>query len=439
MFKRLNIAVLILSSLVATTSSAEDLMQVYDMALKSDPQLLAERASRQAVGELREQAKAQYLPEIGLSANDSQTWDDISNSNQSRNYDYNSYGYSLSLTQPLYRRQNSIQKEQADIANIGADASYKIIEQELIIRVSERYFDFLSSQDELTFALAEHESIEQQLDQTQQRFDVGMSTITDVVESQAAFDLSNATVISAENELANSKERLRETAGIYIDKLATLKEGSPLVRPVPEDINAWSDVALKQNPSLAVARAAVDDAGQTIELQRSGHYPTLDLVGQAGYNSQDDTTLGGSSDIQSEMVGLRLNLPIYEGGAVSSRTRESEHRLDQAMQNEEQQRRLVVRVSRESYNSVISGISRVEALKQAVKSNQQALESTEAGYDVGTRTTVDVLNVRSSLYRGLRDYSSSRYEYILAGLRLKQAAGTLSVDDLQRLNKWLGD
>jgi len=198
-------------------------------------------------------------------------------------------------------------------------------------------------------------------------------------------------------------------------------------------------VALKQNPTLVVAHSAVNNAAQTIELQRSGHYPTLDIVGQAGYNSQNDSLIGGDSRSHNQSLSLQLNLPIYEGGAVTSRTRESGFRLDQAMQNEEQQRRLITRLSRESYNSVISGISRVEALKQAVKSNEKALESTEAGYEVGTRTTVDVLNVRSNLYRGLRDYASSRYDYILSSLRLKQAAGTLSVADLKQLNQWLGN
>lgn len=439
MFKRLKLAVLIVASFVTTVSSAEDLIQVYDMALKSDPQLLAEASSRQAVAELNEQAKARFLPVVGLSANDSQNWADVSSSTNNKNYDYNSYGYTLSVTQPIYRRQNSIQQQQADIAIDSAEASYKIAEQELIIRVAEGYFDFLSRQDELTFAIAEQKSIAQQLDQTQQRFDVGMSTITDVVESQAAFDLSNATVITAKNELANSKERLRETAGTYIESLAALKEESPLVRPEPEDINAWSEVALKQNPTLVVAHSAVNNAAQTIELQRSGHYPTVDIVGQAGYNSQNDSLIGGDSRSHNQSLSLQLNLPIYEGGAVTSRTRESGFRLDQAMQNEEQQRRLITRLSRESYNSVISGISRVEALKQAVKSNEKALESTEAGYEVGTRTTVDVLNVRSNLYRGLRDYASSRYDYILSSLRLKQAAGTLSVADLKQLNQWLGN
>jgi len=425
--------------LTTRVASSEDLVQAYAMALESDPQLLAEVASRKAVGELEQQANARFLPEVGLSANNGHNWQDTSSATNPRDYDYNSHGYTLSITQPLYRRQNLVQKEQASIAIDSAQASYQIVEQALIVRTAERYFDVLGREDDVTFAIAERESIAKQLDQTQQRFDVGLATITDVVESQAAYDLANATVISANNELANSKERLRETSGRYLDSLSALKMESPLVSPEPEDINQWSELALVQNPNLIVAKKAVDNAGQNIELQKSGHYPSLDIVGQSGYNSQSDSLFGGSSGTQQESISLQFNLPIYSGGSVQSRTRESQHRLDQAMQNEEQQRRLVIRQSRESYNGVMSGISRVTALKQAVISNEKALESTTAGYEVGTRTTVDVLNVRSSLFKARRDYASSRYDYILSSLRLKQAAGTVSADDLTQINQWLGE
>jgi len=438
MLKRLKLTLVILSSTIITPSYAEDLMQVYNMALENDPQLLAEASSRLAVGELEQQAKARFLPQVGLSANRSRQWNDTSASQNSGKFKSDNHGYTLDVTQPIYRRANFIQQAQADIAMDSAEASYHVAEQALIIRVAERYFDFLGREDDLTFALAERESIAKQLEQTQQRFDVGIATITDVVESQAAYDLANASVIEAENQLANSKESLRETAGSYSDSLAKLKDESPLVAPEPADINTWSEVALQQNPTIVVAKSAVEDAEQTIELQKSGHYPTLDLVGSSSYNSQGDSLFNGSNNTKQRSISLQLNLPLYEGGAVLSRTRAAQHRLNQSMQNEEQQRRQVVRQSRESYNSVMAGISRVEALKQAVKSNEKALESTEAGYQVGTRTTVDVLNVRSSLFRALRDYASSRYAYILSSLRLKQAAGTLSVEDLNEINKWLG-
>jgi len=443
MIKRLsfNLATLLLVLISSTAVMAEDLLDVFAMSLKTDPQLLAESSSRQAVAELESQAKALFLPQVGLSANAGRVWQDTSSSQNfvSGKRQSDEHGYSLSITQPLYRRQNFVQREQADIAIESAQASYQIVEQALIVRVAERYFDALGRDDDVTFAIAEREAITQQLEQTQQRFDVGLATITDVVESQAAYDLANASVISAENELANSRERLRETSGSYSQSLSQLKPESPLVSPEPENIDEWSNVALSQNPSLLVAKSAVDNAGQNIELQKTGHYPTLDIVGQKSYNSQSDSSFGGSSKTDQESIGLQFNLPIYSGGSVQSKTRESEHRLNQAMQNEEQQRRSVVRQSRESYNGVISGISRVKALKQAVASNEKALESTEAGYEVGTRTTVDVLNVRRDLFRARRDYASSRYDYILSSLRLKQAAGTISVDDLNKINQWLGE
>ncbi len=447
--KRLKLSIILIASLFSTATVAEDLLQVYRLALRSDPQLLAEAASRQAVGELDDQAHSRFLPQLGLGADAGYTWQDISSSGQSSGKrDFDSSGYTLSITQPIYHKQNFIQQAQADIAIEGASASYQVAEQALIVRVAERYFDVLGRQDDVTFAIAEREAIARQLDQMQQRFDVGISTITDVVESQAAYDLANASVINAENQLANSGERLRETAGKYVDSLTALEGETPLVSPEPTNINDWSDVALLQNPSLLVSRSQVETANQTIELQRSEHYPTLDLVGQKSYSYQGDGSLnnngfgsssfGGSRSTDQDSLSLQFNLPIDVSGGVRSRTREAGYRLDQSMQNEEQQRRAVMRLTRESYNSVMSGISRVKALRQAVVSNEKALESTTAGYEVGTRTTVDVLNVRRDLFRARRDYAQSRYDYIVNTLRLKQAAGTIGVDDLAIINEWLG-
>lgn len=436
--KKIAINAFIASSLLVSQAWAENLIDVFELSLSSDPQLLAEAASRQAVGELDDQATANFLPQVDLTANTGKTWVDASSQSFGGQTEYNDHGYTLSLVQPLYRRQNFVQKEQADIAIEGADASYVAAEQSLIVRVSERYFGVLGAEDDLTFSLAEREAIAKQLEQTQQRFDVGMATITDTTEAQAAFDLANAAVIAAENALANANEQLRETSGKYINELTGLQSDSPLVSPEPEDINQWSQTALVQNPSLMVAKSNVDSAAQTIELQKSGHYPSLDLVAQKNYASQSDGNFSGSSKTHTEAIGLQFNLPIYAGGAVVSRTREAGYRLDQAMQNEEQQRRSVTRQTRESFNGVMSGISRVQALKQAVVSNEKALESTQAGYEVGTRTTVDVLNARRNLFSARRDYARSRYDYILNTLRLKQAAGIVTVEDLVQINSWLG-
>lgn len=427
--------------LVSANSSAEDLLEVYQLALKNDPQLLAEFSSQQAVGELDAQSRANFMPTLGLNVNTGHTWQDTSSKasgafNFGGNRKFNSHGYALTLTQPLYKKQNTIQKDKAGIAIEQAAAQYALVNQSLMVRVAERYFDVLSKQDDETFALAEREAIALQLEQTTQRFDVGIATITDVTESQAAYDLANATVISAENEVKNSKERLREPLGQYIDDLAPLNDDAELVRPQPEDIEQWSVNALEYNPAIAVAQLTVSDSKKLIELQKSGHYPTLDFVASQSYDSSNGGNFGGSETHQTAL-GLQFNLPIDVSGRVRSQTREAGHRLSQTMQNEEQQRRSVVRQSREAYNGVMSGISRVEALKQAVVSNEKALESTEAGYEVGTRTTVDVLNVRRDLFRARRDYTSARYDYILSSLRLKQAAGIIEQADLEHINEWL--
>ncbi|HCD05592.1 MAG TPA: type I secretion protein TolC, partial [Methylophaga sp.] len=202
-------------------------------------------------------------------------------------------------------------------------------------------------------------------------------------------------------------------------------------------IDEWSEQAIVMNPVLLAAGSNVDLARENIEFERSGHYPTLDLVAQKGYTSQSDSNLSGSNKTHQRILGLQVNIPIYAGGVVSSRTREASFRLDEAMQNEEEQRRAIMRQTRAAYNSVMSGISRVNALQQAVYSNQKALESTEAGFQVGTRTTVDVLNARRELFSALRDYSRSRYEYVVNTLRLKQAAGIVSLNDIEQINQWL--
>jgi len=436
--KRLALSAMLATAIMSPQVWAEDLIDVFTLSLKSDPQLLAEAASRLAVGELDDQAVANFLPQVDLTANTNKTRVDASAQNFGGQTDYNNHGYTLSLVQPIYRRENFVQKTQAEIAIDGASYSYAVAEQSLILRVAERYFAVLGAEDDLTFAVAEKEAIAKQLEQIQQRFDVGMATITDVTEAQAAFDLASAAVIEAENALANANEQLRETTGQYVEDLAELEAASPLVSPEPANINEWSETALTQNPSIMVARANVNTAEQTIELQKSGHYPSLDLVAQKSYDSQSDGNFSGSSQTHTDVIGIQLNVPIYEGGAVVSRTREASYRLDEAMQNEEQQRRFVTRQTRESYNGVISGISRVQALKQAVVSNEKALESTQAGYEVGTRTTVDVLNARRNLFSARRDYARSRYDYILNTLRLKQAAGIVTVEDLQQINTWLG-
>lgn len=436
-FKQLIICCGLFVSGILSAQADQDLVQTFDLAVNTDPQLQAQIAVQRATQELAEQADALFLPEIGLSADASKIRTDTISQRFGGQADFIERGYTLALIQPLYRRNNFVQSRQADIAIDREVAGFQFVQQGLIVRVAESYFNVLGAQDDLTFAKAEKEAISKQLEEAEQRFEVGLATIIDVTEAQAAFDIASAAVIAAENALLNSKELLRETAGLYPQKLSPLIADTPLLRPDPADINQWSEVALLQNPSLHVVGKDVELAKENIEFQRSGHYPTLDLVAQAGFVEQTDSNLSGSSETNQELIGLQFNLPIFAGGSVSSRTREAGFRLNESMEIEEQQRRAVVRETRAAYNSVMSGISRVEALEQAVTSNEKALEATEAGFEVGTRTTVDVLNARRELFSAKRDFARSRYDYIVNTLRLKQAAGIVSFNDLQQINLWL--
>jgi outer membrane protein len=435
--KQFAITISLIAVLSSSMSRADDLIEVFERALTSDPQLLAEAASQRAVSELDSQATARFLPQISLSASNGKVRRRSSAMTFGGNNEYNSHGYTLSLIQPIYRPESLIKSTQAEIAIETAQANYMIAEQDFLLRVAEQYFNFLARQDEVGFAVAKKEANTKQLEQVQLRFDLGLATITDLSESQAGLDLANADLILAFNALDNSKEYLRETSGLYWERLAPLQNEIPLVKPEPENIEQWVKAALVNNLSLRVAKKLKEDAEQVISLERSGHFPSLDLVGEKSYTSQSESNFGGSTKVHQDTLSLRFKLPLFEGGNVLSKTREARHRMDQAMQNEEKHRRLVIRQSREAYNGVVSGISRVKALRQALLSGKQALVSTEAGYEVGTRTTVDVLNVRRDFFKAKIDYSSSMYDYILSSLRLKQSAGTLRRNDLLHINQWL--
>ena len=414
--------------LVATApaASAENLLEVFRFALTSDPEFLAAGADHRAALEIRPQARAALLPNARISA--ATQW----NERQLRR-DFRSDNATLNVEQPIYRRDRRIALAQADSRIARADALYAAARQDLAVRVAERYFGVLEAEDELGFARATLEAFEQQLAQSRQRFEVGLIPMTDVEEAKAGFDLSRAQLIAAENALDIAGEALRETTGRYEEKLAPLTE-MHLVTPKPEDIDEWTEIALERNLRLLAARHDTETARREIERIQASHSPTLDAVGSFGLN---DSMSGGGENRRAN-IGLRLNLPLYAGGSVLSRTRESRHRHQRALDVLERERRRAQRETRNAYLGVNSGISRVRALEQAVRSNRAAAEAIEAGFQVGTRTSVDVLNAQRDLFRARRDLSEARYGYILDVLRLKRAAGTLSEDDLQLISIWLG-
>ena len=420
------------------SSFAEDLLSVYQSAIQNDSQFRAAQAAYQAQLELKNQNFASFLPTISASAHYTQREDETITASSTLN-EYDTNGYSLNLTQPLYRHANYVGLNQADAQVAQASAIFEGEKQNLILRVATQYFSVLAAVDDLEFAKAERISIREQLVQTQQRFNVGLIAITDVHEAQARYDQAVARAIVAENTLAISHETLREITATSYSALTPLSVKHPLVKPEPADIKQWVKTANTQNSLLLANRKGVEVAQTEVALQRAGHYPTLDLTASHTYTDYDEGFIigGGAQERNNNAISLQLNIPIYQGGLVNSLTRAAAYRLTEAREKLEQQKRATERQTRSSYLSVIANISQVKALKQALASSDIALEATTAGFEVGTRTAVDVLDSQRELFGAKRDYAQVRYNYVLETLKLKLAAGTLSPQDIKQLNPWL--
>lgn len=410
--------------LIASSAHSESLMAIHSLAVGNDPQYKAAEAGLAAAQEALPQSRANFLPSLSASASHTEDFDSSVDA-------YNSY--SLALRQPIYEHGSFVQRRSAKSAVAQAEAVFRSAEQTLIVDVATSYFNVLSAQDNLQFAEAEKRSNARQLDQTQQRFDVGLVAITDVHESRAAYDISVAQAIEAQNLLDAAGEGLREITGRYHDSLDTLSEDMPLVPPTPIDLQDWTELALTQNPDLMAAMQATEQAQENVNAQRSDNYPTVDLS-LVHSDTDNDRFIAGTD---STTATLSLNLALYSGGRTQSGITQAREFLKQSRQALEQARRSTQRTVRNAYRGVLSGISRVNALKQALVSSQSALRAAEAGYEVGTRTTVDVLVARRNLFSAQRDYSQSRYNYLLDTLRLQQAAGSLTTQNLKTVSDWL--
>lgn len=436
--RRMNrsIKVLILSGgLLATQAAcADDLADMYRKALAADPDYLAASAAHLAALEAKPQSRAALLPEVGLSGSASRERFDPRTSGQTT-YATNQT-YSINLRQPVFRRERFIQLRQADSRIAQADAVFEAAQQDLILRVATRYFDVLGARDNLAFVRADKAALTRTLDQAQQRFEVGLAAITDTLKAQAAYDIALSDEISAEQQLDDAHEALRELTGAMPETLARLGDTLPLQPPEPADQDTWVESAIGQNPLMLAAQAATETAKREIQVRNSGHYPALDLT--AGYSYRDSNFSGVIPlERNDSSVGLELSVPLYQGGAVTSRTREQRHLYEQAVEEQERQYRSTERQTRDNYRGVVSGISRVNALERAIESNQKAYEAAKSGFDVGTRDIVDVLDAQRELLRARRDHARSRYDYLLSTLRLKQAAGILTGDDLMQINAML--
>ncbi|MFO1358919.1 TolC family outer membrane protein [Plasticicumulans sp.] len=414
----------------AIEAPAVDLLQVYRDARDGDPQLRAADASRQAAGENKPQAVANLLPQIGASLERDH---DSAVRGLNGVSSYNSHSYGVTLTQPIFRKENYVQLRRADALVGQAEADYADADQQFLLRVATRYFTVLASLDNLRFARAEKDAVARELEQARRRFDVGLVTVVDVQEAQARHDLTVAQEITAENTLEDAREALRVVTGQEYGPLDELGERMPLKMPDPARVDPWIDRALANNPTLRSAQQAADAAKETVDLQRAGHYPSLDLV--ASHYDNDFGPRGG--DLSGNRVGIQVNIPLFQGGAVTSRTRQAAYQHEAAREQVEATQRDIVRQVRNAHRGQQAAISQVKALKQALVSNRSSLDATRAGLDVGTRTIVDVLDAERELYRAERDYAKARYDYVLNRLLLKQAAGDLGEADLVEVNAWL--
>ena len=427
--------VAVLMGLLVQSVSAEDLMEVYEIAFDYDAQLRAAGAVRDAQYEAKPLARSSLLPQIGVYGD--LTYDSVDYRDSfvgSNDDDWNSGRLGVSLTQSLYRRDQLERMKQADWQLEQADADYAIAQQDLVLRVAQAYFNVLGAQEGVTFIRAEKKAIERQLDQAKQRFEVGLIAITGVHEAQARYDQANTDEILELNTLDQTWEELREIVGVKPEKLYTLKKDIPLEPPVPADVDEWRTMALENNPVIKSASDATQVAQKEIDVQYSGHYPTLDLVGSYGSARYDADHL---YDTDNGRIAVELNVPLYTGGFVTAATRQARHQMIASQELLDQARRAVDKDVRNAYREVQASISAVKSLQAGIVSAQSSVEATEAGFEVGTRTLVDVLNEQRDLYAAKRDYARARYTYVLRGLQLKLAAGVLKKEDLQAINDLL--
>lgn len=418
---------------------ATDIMDIYNQALQSDPVYQAARSTRLSVRETVPQNVAGLLPTVAGTADQTrnviQTLRAPPSASASKGTTvFNSSDYMLTLTQPLINFGNWMLVRQADATAKQADATFGAAGQNLIFRVAQAYFNVLLAQDVLRATEAQKAANARQLDQVQQRFKVGLDAVTSVYNAQAQYDATVAQEITDQNALRNSQEALRQLTGLYYTTIENFKIEIPLITPQPANIEQWVSAAEKQNLTLLASRFATEAARANVKVNFAGHLPTLSAVGT--YERSNGQSLG-TVNTNNKTAGLQLTLPIFQGGLIASQTRQAEYDYATASANRENIYRQTIVKTRQNYNDVLAGISKIKADRQAIVSAQSSLDSTEESFKVGTRTIVDVLLSVQTLYLAQRVYATDEYAYLLSTLALKQSAGLLSVNDLNAINTWI--
>jgi outer membrane protein len=434
------LAWLLVSPLFASPLCAADLMQIYRDAQANDASFAAARSTLEAGQEKQPQARAGLLPSVNLSGNT--TWNDndykyasMSSYNGSRQY--NSNGYQLTLSQPLFRWQNWIAYDQSKMQVAQAEANFALARQDLILRVAQAYFDVLYAQESVSAVKANKQAIAQQLELAKKSFEVGTSTITDTHEAQARFDLASAQEIAAESDLDVKLRTLQAIIGQEPGALAQLRKSAELTPPQPSSMNDWVAAAESGSLNVQVQQYNASIAAREVDKQRAGHYPTLDVVANVGHGKTLASTSFGMVETDYQNAAIQLNIPLFQGGLTASRQREASANRAAAESGLEATKRNAALGARQYYLGVVNGLAQVKALKAALISSQSALESNKLGYEVGVRINIDVLNAENQVYVTRRDLAKATFDTLMAQLRLKASTGALSDDDVTQINALL--
>ncbi|MDN5864473.1 MAG: TolC family outer membrane protein [Gammaproteobacteria bacterium] len=458
MLKRLLIVVCA-AGLLAPAARAADLWEVWQLATQNDPAFLQARATRNASMQAEPLAWSRLFPSIDLSA--SRTWTnstgersqtDLSSGNlvnlrTASNGRQDQWG--ATLTQTLFNWEQFMAVQGADYTVAKAQADYQVALQQLMLQVAQTYFNVLNREDVLAADAANLKALQRQYQQTQQQYDVGLIAVTGVRQAQAGYEQARAQVIRDRQLLAQAREALRAITGRFLSHLQTPGQDLPLQPPQPSNVQAWVSTALQENPGLASSRFAQKLAETQVSQQRSGYMPTLNLVLQRLHSSAEGNAsacFGGTcfparpnpSSGVTNTIGLQLSWNIFNGGGTRAAVKQEMYQADAAMAAQIAEQRTVTQNVRNAYLAVLSGIAQVKATRQAVEASRLSLEATEAGLEVGTQTTLDVLTARKNMLSAQKSYFNARYDYLISVLQLEAAAGTLSPEDLKRLNEWLG-
>ena len=441
---RISLSIGAIALLFSSGIQALDLKEALERAEQYDATLRGALADYMAAEELFPQSRAALLPDLTAGgyyrSNNASREGSTGVLDDFTDNDFTDKGYDVTLNQVLFNKAFWDAMEQSEALVAQAAASYEVAKQNLIIRTAQAYFNVLGAQDNVAFTRAEKEAIGRQLEQSQERFNVGLIAITDVRESQASYDNAVANEIVARNTLRNNIEALRVIIGDPIGELVPLAEKFPLLLPEPADINQWQSMALDGNLNLKASRFGLTAAKENYEANRAGHYPILNLQAAHNFDSADGSAFSadfGGADNTRSSVGAQLSIPIYQGGGISARVRQANAEVWSEQAAVDQAIRTTVQQVRDAYLGVEASVSSVQAFYQALISAKTSVEATEAGFEAGTRTSVDVLLVQGRQFEAERNYARSRYDYLLVLLELQRATGSLTREDVWKMNQWL--